>query len=281
MNNLHRTAPPSGATPSSVISGNPQNAAAASAMVRAVTHWTPSLFSFQLERPQTFRFRSGEFAMLGLMQPDGRPLLRAYSLASPSWDDTLEFYSIIMDDGPLTSQLSKISVGDHVLLRPKTTGTLVLDTLTAGKRLFLLSSGTGFAPFAALIRDPETYEKFDQVIVTHSCRNFEDLGFSQQCVNAAITHPLIGEMIAPRLLYYPSLTREAFKHQGRITSLLDSGRLFTDLAIPPLDPQNDRVMICGSLGLNHDVAAILQDRGFVEGSHNTPASYVLERAFVG
>ena len=252
-----------------------------SVTVTAVTRWTPSLFSFQIERPPHFRFRSGEFAMLGLIQPDGRPLLRAYSMASPSWDDQLEFYSIIIPDGPLTSRLCHIAAGDHLYLRAKTTGTLVLDTITPGKRLFLLSTGTGFAPFASIIRDPQTYELFDQVIVTHTCRNHADLGFSQHIVDAATSHPLIGEMIAPRLTYYPTLTQENFRHQGRITSILKSGKLFEDLNIPALDPANDRVMICGSMGLNKDLAAFLQMRGFVEGSHNTPASYVVERAFVG
>ncbi|MDB2514299.1 ferredoxin--NADP reductase [Alphaproteobacteria bacterium] len=252
-----------------------------SVAVTAVTHWTPSLFSFQLERPSHFRFRSGEFAMIGLIQPDGRPLLRAYSMASPSWDDQLEFYSIIIPDGPLTSRLCHIAAGDHLYLRAKTTGTLVLDTITPGKRLFLLSTGTGFAPFASIIRDPQTYELFDQVIITHTCRNHADLGFSQHILDAATNHPLIGEMIAPRLTYYPSLTRENFRHQGRITSTLKSGKLFEDLNIPALDPANDRVMICGSMGLNKDVSAFLQMRGFVEGGHNTPASYVVERAFVG
>lgn len=249
--------------------------------VTAVTHWTPSLFSFQLERPAHFRFRSGEFAMLGLIQPNGHPLLRAYSMASPSWDDTLEFYSIIIPDGPLTSQLCQIAAGDHLYLRAKTTGTLVLDTITRGKRLFLLSTGTGFAPFASIIRDPQTYDIFDQVVATHTCRYHADLGFSQHIVDAAAHHPLLGEMIAPRLTYYPSLTRENFRHQGRITSILKSGKLFEDLSIPALDPANDRVMICGSMGLNNDLAAFLQMRGFVEGSHNTPASFVVERAFVG
>jgi len=252
-----------------------------SVAVTSVTHWTPSLFSFELERPQHFRFRSGEFAMLGLMQANGRPLLRAYSMASPRWDDKLAFYSIIIPDGPLTAQLCHITVGDRVILRPKTTGTLVLDTLIPGKRLFLLSTGTGFAPFASLIRDPETYAIFDQVIVTHTCRNREDLGFSQHIIKAATTHPLIGAEIAPHLTYYPSLTRESFKHQGRITAALKSGKLFNDLQIPTLDPKNDRVMICGSMALNQDVAAYLQIQGFVEGSHNSPGSYVVERAFVG
>ena len=249
--------------------------------VTAVTHWTPSLFSFEVERPQNFRFRSGEFAMLGLIQPDGRPLLRAYSMTSPSRDDKLAFYSIIIPDGPLTSQLQHIRIKDHLVLRPKTTGTLVLDTLSPAKRLFLLSTGTGFAPFAAIIRDPQTYDIFDQVIVTHTCRNRKDLGFSQHVIDSAINHPLIGAMIALRLTFYPSLTREDFHHQGRITTILQTGKLFEDLNIAALDPDNDRVMVCGSLGLNQDLAAFLQDRGFVEGSHNRPASYVVERAFVG
>ncbi|MEL7429321.1 MAG: ferredoxin--NADP reductase [Pseudomonadota bacterium] len=249
--------------------------------VTAVKHYTDRLFSFRLTRPQSLRFRSGEFVMIGLEGENGKPLLRAYSIASPSWDDELEFYSIKVPDGPLTSRLQNIKVGDDVILRPKPVGTLVLDALIPGKRLFLLSTGTGFAPFASLVRDPETYEKFEQVIVTHTCRDVAELDYSRALVEALPQDPLIGELVGDKLRYYPTTTRETSPHMGRITTLIDSGRVFEDLGIEPLDPEHDRAMICGSMAFNTDVRDILESRGFEEGANSKPATFVLEKAFVG
>lgn len=249
--------------------------------VTAVKHYTDRLFSFRLTRPQSLRFRSGEFVMIGLEGENGKPLLRAYSIASPSWDDELEFYSIKVPDGPLTSRLQNIKVGDDVILRPKPVGTLVLDALIPGKRLFLLSTGTGFAPFASLVRDPETYEKFEQVIVTHTCRDVGELDYSRSLVKALPDDPLIGELVGDKLKYYPTTTRETSPVMGRITTLIESGKAFEDLGIPPLDPEHDRAMICGSMAFNTDVRDILETRGFEEGANSKPATFVLEKAFVG
>ena len=249
--------------------------------VMAVQHYTDRLFSFRLTRPQSLRFRSGEFVMIGLEGDNGKPLLRAYSIASPSWDDELEFYSIKVPDGPLTSKLQNIKVGDHVILRPKPVGTLVLDALIPGKRLFLLATGTGFAPFASLVRDPETYEKFEEVIVTHTCRDVAELEYSKSLIGSLPEDPLIGEFVEGKLKYYPTTTREESPNMGRITHLIESGKVFEDLGIPPLDPETDRAMICGSMGFNTDVREILEARGFEEGANSKPATFVLEKAFVG
>ncbi len=248
--------------------------------VVSVRHYTDRLFSFRITRPQTFRFRSGEFVMIGLPNAE-KPVYRAYSVASPAWDDELEFYSIKVPDGPLTQHLQKIQPGDTVLLRPKPTGTLVLDALTPGKRVFMIATGTGIAPFASLIRDPETYEKFDQVILTNTCRDVADLGYGNDLAALAVDDPLIGEMAGGKLVYYPTTTRQESPFMGRITTLIETGKLFTDLGIPAFDPATDRVMLCGSMAMIKDVAALLEARGFVEGSNNAPAQFVLERAFVG
>ena len=248
--------------------------------VTAVTHWTDKLFSFQTDRPPSFRFQSGEFAMIGLADDDGKPVTRAYSIASPHWDNHLEFYSIIVPDGRLTSRLRHIQIGDEIILRPKTTGTLNLARLRNGKRLYLLATGTGFAPFASLIRDPETYERFEQIILVHGCRTIAELGYSQKIVADSRTHPLIGEMVAAQLHYVPSVTRENFTQTGRITALLADGKLANSLSLPPLDPAFDRIMICGSIGLNQDIAAQLLAKNFHEGNLSSPGDYVIERAFV-
>jgi ferredoxin/flavodoxin---NADP+ reductase len=247
--------------------------------VVSVTHYTDRLFSFRVTRPLSFRFRSGEFVMIGLPNAE-RPVFRAYSIASPAWDDELEFFSIKVPDGPLTSELEKIVPGDTILIRQKATGTLVLDALTPGSRLFMISTGTGIAPFASLIRDPETFEKFDQVILTHTCRNTAELGYGNRLAELAADDPLIGELTAGRLTYYATTTREISARMGRITRLIDDGRLFADLGIDALDPETDRVMICGSMAMLKDVKALVEARGFVEGSHSKPASFVVERAFV-
>jgi ferredoxin--NADP+ reductase len=249
--------------------------------VTAVTHWTDKLFSFQTDRPPSFRFQSGEFAMIGLADNDGKALTRAYSIASPHWDDHLEFYSIIVPDGPLTSRLRHIQIGDDIILRPKTTGTLNLARLRDGKRLYLLATGTGFAPFASLIRDPETYERFDEVILVHGCRTIAELGYSQKIVADSRAHPLIGEMVTAQLHYVPSVTRENFTLTGRITTLLADGKLANSLSLPPLDADFDRIMICGSIGLNQDIEAQLLAKNFQEGNLSSPGDYVIERAFVG
>jgi ferredoxin--NADP+ reductase len=248
--------------------------------VVSVTHYTESLFSFRITRPQSFRFRSGEFVMIGLPNAE-KPVYRAYSVASPSWDDELEFYSIKVQDGPLTQHLQKIEPGDIVLLRPKPTGTLVLDALTPGKRLFMIATGTGLAPFASLVRDPETYEKFEEVYLTNTCRDVDDLRYGDELFSAASADPLIGEIAGGRLTYYASTTRQHSKHQGRITTLIQSGKLFADLGIPDLNPATDRVMICGSMHMIRDVKELIEERGLNEGSNAAPAEFVVERAFVG
>ena len=248
--------------------------------VVSVTHYTDSLFSFRITRPQTFRFRSGEFVMIGLPNAE-KPIYRAYSVASPSWDDELEFYSIKVQDGPLTQHLQKIEQGDIVLLRPKPTGTLVHDALLPGKRLFLIATGTGIAPFASLVRDPETYEKFEQVVLTNTCRDVADLAYGDELFSAATADPLIGEIAGGRLTYYASTTRQESRRMGRITSLISNGKLFTDLGVPPLDPATDRVMICGSMHMIRDVKELIEQAGLTEGSNAAPAEFVVERAFVG
>lgn len=245
-----------------------------------VKHWTDSLFSFQISRPAAFRFRSGEFVMIGLMN-DSKPLLRAYSVASPAWDDKLEFFSIKVEDGPLTSRLQKIEEGDYVLLGKKPTGTLVLDALLPGKRLYMFSTGTGFAPFASLIRDPETYERYDEVIVTHTCRYKSELDYSREMVDSLIADPLVGEMVEGKLKYFSSLTRDSHPVEGRITTLIENGRLFEELGVEPLNPETDRVMICGSSAMLQDTKTIVQQAGLEEGSNAAPAQFVIEKAFVG
>jgi ferredoxin--NADP+ reductase len=249
--------------------------------VTQVRHWTERLFSFRVTRPQSLRFRSGEFVMIGLLDDKGRPLLRAYSIASPSWDDELEFYSIKVPDGPLTSRLQHIRPGDQIILRPKPVGTLVLDALLPGKRLWFLATGTGIAPFAALMRDPETYEKFQQVIMMHTCREAAELAYGRQLVEGLHDDPLIGEMVEGKLLYYPTTTREPTVRMGRITDNLTSGKVFADLGLPPMDAGHDRAMVCGSLAFNLDVKAVLEGFGLREGANSEPREYVVEKAFVG
>ncbi len=254
---------------------------AAGERVTSVTHWTDRLFSFRIERPQSFRFRSGEFVMIGLEGDNGKPLLRAYSVASPSWDEELEFYSIKVPDGPLTSKLQLIQPGDRVILRPKPTGTLVLDALLPGKRLYMFATGTGIAPFASLIRDPETYEKFEDVILTHTCRDAAELAYGEALVVDLKHDPLIGAEASEKLVHYTTVTQETHPRRGRITDRLSSGALFTDLCVAPIDPKTDRAMICGSMGLNTDLKCQLNEFGLTEGANNRPAEYVLEKAFVG
>lgn len=248
--------------------------------IKSVKHYTDRLFSFRVTRPQSLRFRSGEFVMIGL-KVDGKPLLRAYSIASPSWDEELEFYSIKVPDGPLTSKLQHISEGDTILLGTKPVGTLVLDALLPGKRLYLLSTGTGIAPFASVIRDPETYERYDQVILTHTCREVGELAYGRELVESVRDDPLVGEFVGDKLVYYPSVTRDDFERKGRITTLMDDGTIYHELGIPPLNPQTDRVMICGSMEMLEDCKARCEQAGLSEGSNARPGEFVIEKAFAG
>ncbi|UUX49301.1 ferredoxin--NADP reductase [Nisaea acidiphila] len=247
--------------------------------VLSVKHYTDRLFSFRISRPAAFRFRSGEFVMIGLPNAE-KPVFRAYSIASPSWDEELEFYSIKVPDGPLTEHLQKIQPGDTVLLRKKSVGTLVNDALIPGKRLWLFSTGTGIAPFVSVIRDPETYEKFEQVILCHTCREADELTYGYEVVEATKSDPLIGEDATAKLVHYATTTREETASMGRITDLILSGKLFSDLGLPPLDPAMDRGMICGSMDFLKDTKLILEKAGLSEGANSNPGEFVVERAFV-
>lgn len=249
--------------------------------VLSVHHYTDRLFKFRLTRPASFRFRSGEFIMIGLPKENGKPLLRAYSVASPSWDEELEFYSIKVQDGPLTSRLQHIRPGDQVILRPKPTGTLVLDALLPGERLWLFATGTGIAPYASLIRDPDTYARYSQVILTHTCRARAQLAYGEDLVAKTKADPLVGEDASAQLRYFPTTTGEPSPQMGRITDLLRGGDVFDALGVPAISAESDRAMVCGSMGLNLDMKAILEGYGLTEGSNSTPAEYVVEKAFVG
>ncbi|HMR36731.1 ferredoxin--NADP reductase [uncultured Paracoccus sp.] len=253
--------------------------------VTSVQHWTDRLFSFRVTRPASLRFRSGEFVMIGLLGDNGKPLLRAYSIASPNWDEELEFYSIKVPDGPLTSKLQHIQVGDEIILRPKPVGTLVLDALLPGKRLWFLATGTGIAPFASLMRDPESYERFEQVVMMHTCRTADELNYGRELVENLKSDPLLteiyGENFHKRLLYYPTTTREDSPLMGRITDNMTSGKVFSDLGLPAMNPEEDRAMICGSLAFNVDVKAVLEGFGLREGANSEPKEFVVEKAFVG
>jgi ferredoxin--NADP+ reductase len=247
--------------------------------VLSVRHWNDSLFSFTTTRSPSLRFRNGHFVMVGL-EVEGRPLLRAFSFASANYDEHLEFYSIKVPDGPLTSRLRHIQPGDPILIGRKATGTLLLDHLLPGKRLYLLASGTGLAPFMSLIRDPETYERYEQVIVAHSVRLVSDLGYRDYIEREIAAHELVGEQAQRQLLYYPTVTREPFRNQGRLTTLLETGKLPAELGLPAFDPAQDRVMICGGPSLLADLVTILESQGFEEGSSDGRGHYVIERAFV-
>jgi ferredoxin--NADP+ reductase len=249
-----------------------------------VKHWTDQYFSFAVTRPPSFRFRSGEFVMIGLPGEDGaKPILRAYSIASPAFAEELEFFSIKVQDGPLTSRLQKIKPGDQILMGKKSTGTLVLDALTPGKRLFLIGTGTGLAPWLSVARDPDAYDRFEKVIVTHTVREAADLAYRELFERDLIEHELFGEYAREQLLYYPTVTREPFKFEGRITDRIASGALFRDLGLESdrFRPDEDRVMICGAMAMIKDVAAVLESHGLKEGSNTEPGDFVLERAFVG
>ncbi|WP_171179333.1 ferredoxin--NADP reductase [Ruegeria sp. HKCCD8929] len=254
--------------------------------VTEVKHWTDRLFSFRVTRPASLRFRSGEFVMIGLLGDNGKPLLRAYSIASPAWDEELEFYSIKVQDGPLTSKLQHIKPGDQIILRPKPVGTLVHDALLPGKRLWFFATGTGFAPFASLLREPQTYEDYDEVIITHTCRDVAELDYGRELIEDIrqdeLLAELIGEGFADKIRYYPTTTREESPKMGRITELLKDGTVFADLGIEGgIAPETDRAMVCGSLAFNHDIKAILEEFGLREGANSEPKEFVVEKAFVG
>ncbi|GBF58264.1 ferredoxin-NADP reductase [Candidatus Phycosocius bacilliformis] len=246
-----------------------------------VQHYTDRLFRFRTTRAPAFRFRTGEFVMMGL-EIDGKPLVRAYSIASPNWDEELEFYSIKVPDGPLTSKLCDIVVGDHVLVGRKPVGTLVLDALLPGKRVYMVATGTGIAPFASLIRDPETYERFEQVILTHTCRNVDELAYGIELVASLKEDPLVGEYIeAGRLIHDTSATREPHIHQGRLPARVSDGSFFSDHGLPPFNPEEDRGMICGSMDMLNSCKSMFEQAGFTEGSVSQPGQFVYEKAFVG
>ena len=248
--------------------------------VLSVTHWTDTLFSFQIERPKDFKFKSGEFVMIGLPNSD-KPILRAYSICSPSWDEKLEFYSIIVENGPLTSKLKNIKINDEIILMSKSTGTLILDALKPAKRLFLFSTGTGFAPFSSIIRDPETYDKFEKIIVTHTCRFKNELHYSEKIINECINNEMLKSFIEDKLIYYKSTTQENSQYTGRITNNIQNKSFYIDLKLDDLNFSTDCAMICGSLDFNNELKDILIEKGFQEGATNKPNTFVLEKAFVG
>jgi len=248
--------------------------------VVSIHHWNDRLFTFRTTRDNGFRFESGQFVMLGL-QIGGRPLLRAYSIASPSYGEHLEFFSIKVENGPLTSVLREIRPGDPVLMGQKPTGTLLLGNLLPGRNLYLLATGTGLAPFLALVQEPEVYERFDRVIVAHGCRYRSELAYSDFLGSDLKKHELIGELARDKLLYHASVTRDPQPGQPRLTELVSTGRLAADLGLPPLDPEQDRLMLCGSMGMLDDMRAMLAERGFTEGSQAEAGGYVYEKAFAG
>ena len=247
--------------------------------VLSVHHWTDRLFSFTTTRSPSLRFSNGHFTMIGLKVND-KPLLRAYSIVSPNYEEHLEFLSIKVPDGPLTSRLQHIQPGDKVIVGHKPTGTLLIDYLLPAKRLYLLSTGTGLAPFLSVIRDPETYEKFEQVILIHGVRQVAELAYHELFEKELPNHELLGDIVRDKLIYYPTVTREPFRNQGRITDLISSGTFPANIGLPPLDPLTDRVMLCGSPAMLADLKVMLEKRNFEEGNTSTPGDFVIERAFV-
>ena len=246
--------------------------------VLSVHHWTDKLFTFTTTRDPALRFSNGHFTMIGL-KVDNKPLLRAYSIVSANYEDHLEFLSIKVPDGPLTSRLQHIKPGDSVIVGRKPTGTLVVDYLLPGKRLYLLSTGTGLAPFMSIVRDPDTYDRFEHIILVHGVRQKDELAYHDLLLEHLPQHEFLGDVISGKLKYYPTVTRETYRNMGRITELIDSGKLFADLDVPPLDAAHDRVMICGSPAMLRDLKSLLEKRGFHEGNTTTPGDFVVERAF--
>ena len=247
--------------------------------VLTVHHWTDRLFSFTTTRSQSLRFSNGHFTMIGL-RVNGKPLLRAYSIVSPNYEETLEFLSIKVQDGPLTSRLQHIQPGDSIIVGHKPTGTLLIDYLLPGKRLYMFGTGTGLAPFMSIIRDPDTYEKFDEVILVHGCRLVSELAYRDYITQELPEHEFLGEIVREQLVYYPTVSREPFEREGRITTLIESGQMARELGLPELNPETDRVMICGSPHMLRDLKALCEARGFKEGNTTTPGDFVIERAFV-
>lgn len=247
--------------------------------VTDVRHWNESLFSFRTTRDKSLRFENGHFVMLGL-QIEGKPLMRAYSIASPNYEEELEFFSIKVPDGPLTSRLQNIQVGDELLVSSKPTGTLVVDHLLPGRNLYLISTGTGLAPFISIVQDPETYERFDRVILTHGVRTVSELAYQNLLEDQLPGNEFFGEEVKEKLLYYPTVTREEFRNQGRLTDAMTSGKLFDDLKLDKPDPAQDRFMVCGSPSMLKDVCGILDGWNFEESRQGIKAHYVIERAFV-
>jgi ferredoxin--NADP+ reductase len=247
--------------------------------VTHVHHWTDSLFTFRTTRGPGLRFESGQFVMIGLMV-DGKPLLRAYSVVSANYEEELEFLSIKVANGPLTSRLQHVKVGEQVLVGRKAVGTLLLDNLRPGRNLYLIGTGTGLAPFMSLIKDPVAYERFRKVVLVHGVREIKELAYSEDIQKALPAHELVGEMLKDQLIYYPTVTREPFRNRGRITDLIESGRLFTDIGLASLDPSQDGIMLCGSPQMLADMTALVKARGFDEGNSSRPGGYVVEKAFV-
>ncbi len=246
--------------------------------VLSTHHWTERLFSLTLTRDPAFRFENGQFAMIGL-RVDGKPLLRAYSMASPNHSETLEFLSIKVPDGPLTSRLQHVRVGDKVLVGRKPTGTLLLSNLRPGRTLYMFATGTGLAPFLSLVADPELYDRFEHIVLTHTCRRTAELAYGEYLTEHLPAHEFLGEDVSAKLIYYPTVTREPHRHPGRITDRLASGALFADTGLPPLDPAHDRAMICGSQQMLDEMKATLLARGFTEGNSNDQGEFVIEKAF--
>ncbi len=247
--------------------------------VLSVHHWTDRLFSFTTTRDKAFRFKNGQFAMIGL-EVEGRPLMRAYSMVSADYDETLEFLSIKVPDGPLTSKLQHITVGEKILVGRKSVGTLLQDSLLPAKHLYLLGTGTGLAPFMSVMKDPEAYERYEKIILVHGCRDVAELAYADFIAHEWPNNEFFGDDVRKKLLYYPTVTRESFKNEGRITDLITSGKLFKDLELPPANLQDDRFMLCGSPQFLTDMRAIFDDMQAIEGSQTTQGHYVIEKAFV-
>lgn len=246
--------------------------------ILSVRHWTDRLFSFTCTRDTSFRFENGQFTMVGL-EVEGRPLMRAYSIASANYEEDLEFFSIKVPNGPLTSRLQYLKVGDPILVGKRPSGTLIVDNLLPGKTLWLLSTGTGLAPFLSVIRDPSVYDRYERVVLTHTCRHVRELAYRDYVMDILPASEFLGDVVREKLIYYPSVTREDFTNRGRITDLIASGKLFDDLGMAPLSAESDRIMLCGSAQMLKDTRALLEGYGLEEGNQSAPGHYVVERAF--
>lgn len=247
--------------------------------ILSVHHWNDTLFSFTATRDPALRFHNGHFVMIGL-ETEGKPLMRAYSIVSANYEEHLEFFSIKVQDGPLTSKLQHLKPGDKLMVSRKPTGTLIMDNLLPGKTLYMLSTGTGLAPFMSIIKDPEVYERYDHVVLCHGVRQVSELAYSEYISEKIHDNEFFGAEAREKLIYYPTVTREEFRNQGRLTDLIESGKLFSDIGLPPLNPETDRVMMCGSPSMLKDLVTMLEARGFTESRHGQQAHYVIERAFV-